>query len=97
SSSFANVTPFPIFSLSGAQSLKSYLGFRPFQLIKFNSFVHPFADSDSTPMVANISYLISATLSTAYYRIHILTYLLGMHYVIIIIKQLISLLTIFHN
>lgn len=61
-SSKSSVTPLPIFSWFGAQSRMSYFGSRPFQLIKFSSFVHPFADSDRTIICSVISNLISATL-----------------------------------
>src|SRR5699024_10706637 len=59
-SSSSSVIPFPIFSLSDDQSLISYFVSRSFQLTRFNSFVHPFGDSDSTPMCSITSYLISA-------------------------------------
>src|SRR5699024_8633903 len=58
-SSSVNVIPLPIFSRFGAQSLISYFGSRPFQLIKFSSFFQPFGDSDNTATVSIILYLYS--------------------------------------
>src|SRR5690625_4933308 len=59
-SSLLSVIPLPIFSCSGAQSLRSYLGSLLFQLIKFNSFDQPLLFSDRAPTVFLISYFISA-------------------------------------
>ena len=60
SSSALKVMPLPIFSCSGAQSLKSYFGAAPFHDTRFSSFFHPFALSERTPSCSTISYLISA-------------------------------------
>jgi len=56
SSSLVKVIPFPIFSCSGDQSLKSYLGDLLFQLIRLISFVQPFGDSEIIPICSVISY-----------------------------------------
>ena len=61
-SSSLKVIPLPIFSCSGSHSLISYLALLLFQLTKFNSFFHPFYDSDITPYSYSISNLIPAIL-----------------------------------
>src|SRR5699024_1021697 len=68
-SSSVNVIPLPIFSRFGAQSLISYFGSRPFQLIKFSSFFQPFGYSDNTATVSIISYFNSAFLLSPYHVI----------------------------
>src|SRR5699024_790098 len=78
-SSSVNVIPLPIFSRFGAQSLISYFGSRPFQLIKFSSFFHPFGYSDNTATLSIISYLYSAILLYPYtyiYYILLFSYIL---------------------
>src|SRR5574344_1545594 len=59
-SSSDKVTPLPIFSCSGDQSLMSYFGAAPFQLMRLSSFLQPFVFSDKTPSSSTISYLKSA-------------------------------------
>src|SRR5699024_12634615 len=66
-SSSVYVIPLPIFSRFGAQSLVSYFGSRPFQLITFSSFFHPFADCDNTATVSILSYFNSAIFLSPYH------------------------------
>src|SRR5690625_7858330 len=75
-SSSVNVIPLPIFYRFGAQSLISYFGSRPLQLIKFSSFFHPFGDSDNTATVSIISYLFSAILLSPYHVISFICFFL---------------------
>ena len=62
-SSSVRVIPLPIFSWSGAQSRRSYLGMLSFQDTRFSSFVHPFLLSQRTPISFTILNFISLAIN----------------------------------